>query len=76
MFLARSPWGGIYNGEMKRLMLRHAFGFVKSVIFLFLVGSQNVRSQRAMEKIGGVRVGSRRDGSGRESLVYRMDRSH
>ena len=59
---------------MKRLMLQHAFGFVKSVIFL--VGSQNVRSQKAMEKIGGVRVGSRRDGSGRESLVYRMDRSH
>ena len=69
-FLARSHWGGVYNGEMKRLMLRHAFGFVKSVIFL--VGSQNVRSQRAMEKIGGVRAGSRRDGAGRESLIYRI----
>jgi RimJ/RimL family protein N-acetyltransferase len=69
-FLARSHWGGIYNGEMKRLMLRHAFKFVNSVIFL--VGPQNVRSQRAMEKIGGVRVGSRRDAAGRESLVYRI----
>ncbi len=69
-FLARSYWGGVYNGEMKRLMLRHAFGFVKSVIFL--VGSQNVRSQRAMEKIGGVRAGSRQDGAGRESLIYRI----
>jgi RimJ/RimL family protein N-acetyltransferase len=69
-FLARSHWGGIYNGEMKQLMLRHAFRFVKSVIFL--VGPQNVRSQRALEKIGGIRVGSRPDASGRESLVYRV----
>jgi len=47
-FLARSHWGGIYNREMKQLMLRHAFQFVNSVIFL--VGPQNLRSQRAMEK--------------------------
>jgi RimJ/RimL family protein N-acetyltransferase len=69
-FLARSHWGGTYNGEMKRLMLRHAFRFVNSVIFL--VGPQNVRSQRAMEKIGAVRVGSRLDGGGRASLVYQI----
>jgi RimJ/RimL family protein N-acetyltransferase len=69
-FLARSHWGGVYNREMKQLMLRHAFRFVKSVIFL--VGPENVRSQRAMEKIGGVRVGSRLGGNGRESLVYRI----
>jgi RimJ/RimL family protein N-acetyltransferase len=69
-FLARSHWGGTYNKEMKQLMLRHAFRFVNSVIFL--VGPQNVRSQRAMEKIGGVRVGSRSDESGRESLVYQI----
>lgn len=69
-FLARSHWGGLYNREMKQLMLRHAFRFVKSVVFL--VGPQNLRSQRAMEKIGGVRVGSRIDGSGRESLVYQI----
>jgi N-acetyltransferase len=56
-FLARSHWGGLYNRKMKQLMLRHAFQFVNSVIFL--VGPQNFRSQRALEKIGGVRVGSR-----------------
>jgi RimJ/RimL family protein N-acetyltransferase len=72
-FLARSCWGGMYNREMKQLMLRHAFRFVNSVIFL--VGPENVRSQRAMEKIGGVRVGSRRDSSGRESLVYQITAS-
>lgn len=69
-FLSRSHWGGVYNGEMKQLMLRHAFRFVKSVVFL--VGPQNVRSQRAMEKIGGLREGSRLDAKGRESLVYRI----
>ncbi len=56
-FLARPHWGGIYNGEMKQLMLQHAFRFVNCVVFL--VGLQNLRSQRAVEKIGGVRVGSR-----------------
>jgi RimJ/RimL family protein N-acetyltransferase len=69
-FLARSHWGGIYNGEMKELMLRHAFKFVDSVVFL--IGQQNLRSQKAVEKIGGVHAGSRRDASGRESFVYRI----
>ena len=72
-FLARSHWGGIHNREMKQLMLRHAFQFVNAVVFL--VGPQNLRSQKAVEKIGGVRVGSRRDGSGRESIVYRITAS-
>ena len=72
-FLARSHWGGIYNREMKQLMLRHAFKFVNGVIFL--VGPQNLRSQRAVEKIGGVRIGSRLDGSGRDSIVYQITAS-
>lgn len=53
-FLARSYWGGIYNGEMKRLMLDYAFQFVDHVIFL--VGSENIRSRKAMKKIGGILV--------------------
>jgi N-acetyltransferase len=69
-FLARSYWGGVYNREIKQLMLQHAFRFVKRVVFL--VGPQNLRSQRAMEKIGGVRVGSRPDASGRDSFVYQI----
>lgn len=69
-FLARSHWGGVYNKEMKRLMLRHAFRFVNSVVFI--VGPQNLRSQRAMEKIGGVRVGSRPDANGQISIVYQI----
>jgi RimJ/RimL family protein N-acetyltransferase len=53
-FLARSYWGGEYNGELKRLMLDHAFKFVESVIFK--IGSTNFRSQKALEKIGGIVV--------------------
>ena len=56
-FLARSHWGGEYNREMKRLMLDHAFRFVGRVVFL--IDSANHRSQRATEKIGAVRAGTR-----------------
>lgn len=52
-FLARAYWGGGYNAEIKRLMLDHAFTFAETVVFW--VGEANRRSQRAMEKIGGVR---------------------
>lgn len=72
-FLARSHWGGRYNGEMKRLMLGHAFRFVESVVFL--VGPENYRSQRAVEKIGGVRDGSRPNAVGRDSFLYRINAS-
>lgn len=50
-FLARSHWGGMFNRELKRLMLAHAFRFVELV--RFRVGAGNLRSRRAMEKIGG-----------------------
>ncbi len=69
-FLARSCWGGAYNGEMKKLMLRHAFRFVDRVVFL--VGQQNLRSRKALEKIGAQPAGRRKDSSGRESLVYEI----
>jgi N-acetyltransferase len=54
-FLARKYWGGRYNAEMKRLLLNHAFTFVENVVFF--VGEKNLRSQKAMEKIGAAKVG-------------------
>jgi RimJ/RimL family protein N-acetyltransferase len=72
-FLARSHWGGTYNREMKRLMLQHAFRFVDTVVFL--VGPGNIRSQRAVEKIGGVRIASRPDGRGATSVVYQITKA-
>jgi N-acetyltransferase len=55
-FLARKYWGGRYNAEMKRLLLNHAFRFVESVVFF--VGENNLRSQKAMEKVGAIKVGT------------------
>jgi len=50
-FLARAYWGGSYNDEIKQLMLNHAFQYVDTVVFW--VGETNMRSRKAMEKIGG-----------------------
>ena len=55
-FLARKYWGGRFNAEMKRLLLNHAFEFVESVVFF--VGEENVRSQKAMEKVGAIKTGT------------------
>ena len=55
-FLARKYWGGRYNAEMKQLMLAHAFRFVENVVFF--VGENNIRSQKATEKIGAVKSGT------------------
>jgi RimJ/RimL family protein N-acetyltransferase len=55
-FLAREYWGGRYNREMKELMLTHAFKFVENVVFF--VGENNIRSQKATEKIGAVKSGT------------------
>lgn len=69
-YLARVYWGGMYNGEMKRLMMDHAFKFVESVIFV--IGTENLRSQKAIEKLGAVREGVTTNASGTASYVYRI----
>ena len=73
-FLARDYWGGSYNREIKKLMLEHAFQFVDTV--LFRVGVTNWRSQKAMEKIGGVRREDQHDsmqaGKTPENVIYEI----
>lgn len=49
-FLARDYWGGPANQELKRLMLDYAFQFVETVYFV--VGEKNLRSQKALLKLG------------------------
>jgi N-acetyltransferase len=49
-FLERAFWGGTYNKELKSLMLENAFRFLDRVVFV--VGEDNLRSQKALEKIG------------------------
>ena len=49
-FLARAFWGGTHNAELKQLMIDHALRFVDRVVFV--VGENNQRSRKALEKIG------------------------
>jgi RimJ/RimL family protein N-acetyltransferase len=75
-FLARKYWGGNYNKEMKQMLLDHAFKFVSTAAFY--VGENNLRSRKAMEKIGGVNVGMVKrnlPGSAPQNVKYVIKRS-
>jgi len=75
-FLGRDYWGGGWNTEMKRLMLTHAFRFVPMVIFR--VGDENLRSRRAVEKLGAKLTGKSEtalaDGKPATHLFYAIGR--
>jgi RimJ/RimL family protein N-acetyltransferase len=72
-FLARSHWGGATNAEMKRLMLRHAFTDVQEV--LFMVAERNLRSRRAVEKLGAQLTGAEETPRwGQVHVIYRLTR--
>jgi RimJ/RimL family protein N-acetyltransferase len=53
-FIGRNFWGKGYNPAIKKLMLDYAFQFVDKVYFH--VGALNIRSQKAIEKIGALKV--------------------
>jgi RimJ/RimL family protein N-acetyltransferase len=61
-FLAREYWGGQWNRGLKILMLEHAFKFVNQVYLL--VDCENIRSQRALEKIGAEMTEDRKNAEG------------
>jgi RimJ/RimL family protein N-acetyltransferase len=75
-FLERAFWGGRYNAELKALMLAHAFRFVERVVFV--VGENNVRSQKAVRKLGAELVASEEraapDGSMRRNVIFALTR--
>jgi RimJ/RimL family protein N-acetyltransferase len=71
-FLTRKYWGTAYNRAMKNLMLDHAFKFVKTVIFH--IGEYNIRSQKAILKLGSKKIGElNRENS--ISFVYEIDKN-
>jgi RimJ/RimL family protein N-acetyltransferase len=76
-FIARDFWGTTYNRAIKTLMLNHAFGFVNEVIFH--VGANNTRSQKAMEKLGAIKIDEIEVAyygePGKLNFVYRVDRA-
>ena len=69
-------WGLVHNKECKLLLLQYLFeetGFSRAE---FHVAHQNIRSQKAVQKIGGVKEGElrkygfRNDGSVRNTVVF------
>jgi RimJ/RimL family protein N-acetyltransferase len=69
-------WGKIYNKECKLLLLQYAFEQQQFSRVEFRVAHQNIRSQKAVEKIGGLKEGVlrkfaiRNDGSRRDTVVF------
>jgi RimJ/RimL family protein N-acetyltransferase len=53
-FLSRDKWGGLYNKSMKKLLIDYAFEHLDYIIFY--IAKDNIRSQKAVEKLGGKRV--------------------
>ncbi len=72
-FLARSHWGGETNRAIKQLMLDHAFRFVDTVIFW--VGEDNIRSRRAVEKLGARLRSSTEERAGAPHVVYALSKA-
>lgn len=53
-FLAKDHWGTKYNRALKKLMLDHAFKYIDKVYFH--IGAENIRSQKAIEKLGAEKI--------------------
>jgi drug/metabolite transporter (DMT)-like permease/RimJ/RimL family protein N-acetyltransferase len=54
-FVGRVYWGKQYNPALKKLMIDHALQHFNAVIFH--IGSENIRSQKAIERLGAKKVG-------------------
>lgn len=53
-FIGRKFWGKNYNKILKKMMLDYAFQYVDKVYFH--IGACNIRSQKAIEKIGALKI--------------------
>jgi RimJ/RimL family protein N-acetyltransferase len=74
-FLAREYWGTNTNKEMKQLMIQHAFTYVKKV--WFHIGPSNIRSRKAIEKIGATYSHEETkvlNGAGQPFVFYKMEK--
>jgi RimJ/RimL family protein N-acetyltransferase len=69
-------WGKVYNKECKLLLLQYTFEELNFNRAQFNVAGQNIRSQKAVEKIGGVKegvlrkYGYRNDGSLKDNVIF------
>jgi len=53
-FISRKFWGGEYNKSSKKLLIDYAFQHINSI--LFHIGTENIRSQKAVSKLGAVKI--------------------
>lgn len=53
-FISRDYWGGPHNRSAKKLLMDYAFQFVDRIYFH--IGVNNIRSQKAILKIGATKV--------------------
>lgn len=67
-FFATAYWRTGINREVKALMLRHIFQFVRIVVFQ--VGAHNLRSRTAVERLGGTLVREYKRHHGAEVYNY------
>ena len=76
-FFSRDCWGKPFNKSTKLLMLQYAFQYVSKVIFH--VGANNIRSQKAMEKLGAIKIGEELVAyygeASRNNFVYEISKS-
>jgi len=71
-----STWGKVFNKECKLLLLQYVFETLGFHRVEFRIAHQNIRSQKAVAKIGGIWEGVlrkhriRNDGSRRDTVVF------
>lgn len=75
-WLGRAVWRSAVNTECKYLLLTHAFEVLGCLRVQLKTDIRNLRSQTAIERIGGVKEGvlrnhmRRRDGTQRDTVMY------
>ncbi|WP_078552020.1 GNAT family N-acetyltransferase [Bacillus alkalicellulosilyticus] len=75
-WLNPTVWGTKVNVECKYLLLKYCFENLKTIRVQLKTDEENIRSQKAIERIGGVREGTlrnhmiRKDGTYRNSVFY------
>lgn len=73
-FIERQYWGTGANRELKHLMLSHIYQWAE--VAWFHVGERNIRSRRAVERLGAVlshEEARTLDGKPYKQLYYRLD---
>jgi RimJ/RimL family protein N-acetyltransferase len=76
-FLAKDHWGTTFNRAVKDLMLEHAFKFAGTVHFH--IGAENIRSQKAIGKLGAVKIDEKEikyyGETESKNFIYKIDKN-